>query len=135
VINWVKETFTVYRKEMKGIEWGELYNTYNYVTYNPADLELRILTLIDDDEVQNVRGIYRYLLTGKERHLSLRQFSDKTRRRVYEQQNGICPICNIHFTIEEMEADHITPWHEGGKTIDDNCQMLCKDDNRRKSGK
>ena len=40
-----------------------------------------------------------------------------------------------HFEIEEMEGDHITPWHLGGKTTADNCQMLCKDDNRRKSGK
>ena len=40
-----------------------------------------------------------------------------------------------HFDISEMEADHIKPWHEGGKTNPENCQMLCKEDNRRKSGK
>jgi 5-methylcytosine-specific restriction endonuclease McrA len=33
-----------------------------------------------------------------------------------------------------MEADHITPWSKNGRTISENCQMLCKDDNRRKSG-
>jgi len=34
-----------------------------------------------------------------------------------------------------MEADHITPWAEGGKTDKDNGQMLCKECNRRKSSK
>lgn len=57
------------------------------------------------------------------------------KRQAYEQQEGICPICEQHFEIEQMEADHITPWHEGGKTNAENCQMLCKEDNRRKSGK
>lgn len=37
--------------------------------------------------------------------------------------------------IDEMEGDHITPWHSGGKTTAENCQMLCKDCNRHKSGK
>jgi 5-methylcytosine-specific restriction endonuclease McrA len=34
-----------------------------------------------------------------------------------------------------MEGDHIDPWHSGGKTNAVNCQMLCKECNRRKSGK
>jgi 5-methylcytosine-specific restriction endonuclease McrA len=53
----------------------------------------------------------------------------------YDRQKGICPVCKEHFEFEEMEGDHITPWHEGGKTSAENCQMLCKEDNRRKSGK
>jgi 5-methylcytosine-specific restriction endonuclease McrA len=60
---------------------------------------------------------------------------DKQKREAYERQKGICPVCTEHYEIEEMEGDHITPWHLGGKTTSDNCQMLCKDDNRRKSGK
>ena len=96
----------------------------------PEDWEL-----IEDDEVQSVKGIYTYILTGEEKYLNLRQFDDKTKRKVYEKQKGICVKCADHFELDGMEADHITPWHEGGKTSADNCQMLCKDDNRRKSGK
>ena len=80
-------------------------------------------------------GIYPYILTRDEKYLSIRSFSDAQRQKVYEKQKGDCKICKKHFEISEMEADHITPWHEGGKTIEENCQMLCKDDNRRKSGK
>lgn len=47
---------------------------------------------------------------------------------------GICPVCGEPYELAEMEADHITPWHSGGKTIATNCKTLCKDDNRRKSG-
>ncbi len=57
------------------------------------------------------------------------------KQKVCEKQKGICPICKNHFDMSEMEGAHITPWHENGKTIEGNCQMLCKDDNRRKSGK
>ena len=135
VISWVKTTFTVYRKEMKGVEWGTLYNQYKDVVYDTSKLELEILKLIDDDDVQSVKGIYTYVLTGEERQLNLRQFDDKTKRKVFERQKGICVKCGGVFTIIEMEADHIKPWHEGGKTLENNCQLLCKDDNRRKSGK
>ena len=57
------------------------------------------------------------------------------KQKVYEKQQGICVLCQNRFEISQMEADHITPWNEGGKTNEDNCQMLCKEDNRRKSGK
>ena len=137
LISWVKSTFIVYRKEMKGIEWGPLYNKYKDVVYDTKKLENKILNLIDDDEVQSTKGIYPYILTGEEKHLNLRQFDDKTKRKAYEKQKGICLRCgkDKHYELNEMEADHITPWHEGGKTVDKNCQMLCKDHNRRKSGK
>ncbi len=135
VIEWVQRVFPVYRKEMKGIEWGRLYNKYKDQKFDAAALEERIKELIDDEEVQNNKGIYIYLLTGEERHLNLRQFDDKIKRKVYEKQEGICPICKKRFEIHEMEADHIIPWHQGGKTVIDNCQMLCKKDNRIKSGK
>jgi len=135
VIEWVQKTFPTYRKEMKGIEWGALYNKYKETKYDASQLELDIKKYIDDDDVQSIKGIYLYLLTEEEKHLNLRQFDDKTKRKVYEQQEGICPICNKHFDISDMEADHILPWHEGGKTVIENCQMLCKLDNRTKSGK
>ncbi len=135
VIAWVRKTFTKYRKEMKGVEWGRLYNKYKKVAYNAQAIEEKTLKLIDDDEVQSLKGIYEYILTGEEKHLNLRQFDDKTKRKIYEKQKGKCVWCKKTFEFEEMEADHITPWHEGGKTTAENCQMLCKDDNRKKSGK
>jgi len=135
VIAWVHKTFTKYRKEMKGVEWGRLYNKYKKVAYNAKELEEKTLKLIDDDEVQSLKGIYEYILTDEEKHLNLRQFDDKTKRKVFEKQKGKCVWCKKTFEFEGMEADHITPWHEGGKTTAMNCQMLCKDDNRKKSGK
>ena len=95
----------------------------------------RIEELIEDDEVDNKRGIYEYLLTGNENTLNLRAFDEKTKVKQYEKQKGICPVCKKKFEIGEMEADHIVPWHSGGKTVEKNCQMLCKMDNRTKSGK
>lgn len=135
VISWVKTIFPIYRKEMKGVAWGSLYNIYKDKVYDPKKLEKKILALIDDDEVQSVKGIYAYLLTGDERTLNLRQFDEKTKRKVYERQKGVCVKCKTHFDFAGMEADHIKPWHEGGKTEEKNCQLLCKDDNRRKSGR
>jgi len=135
VIAWVHKIFTKYRKEMKGVEWGRLYNKYKDVAHDAQEIEEKTLKLIDDDEVQSLKGIYEYILTGEEKHLNLRQFDDKTKRKVYEKQKGKCVWCKKTFEFEEMEADHITPWHEGGKTTAENCQMLCKDDNRKKSGK
>jgi uncharacterized protein with ParB-like and HNH nuclease domain len=135
VIGWVKTIFTEYRNEMKGIEWGFLYNKYKEVEFDPKKLEENILKLIEDDDVQSVKGIYLYLLTNDEKHLNLRQFDDKMKRKVYEKQKGICPVCKKQFDIKDMEADHILPWHDGGKTVIENCQMLCKMDNRTKSGK
>ncbi len=79
--------------------------------------------------------ISEYVLTGAEKHLNIRTFSDNQKREAYERQKGICSKCQEHFELNEMEADHITPWHKGGKTLPNNCQMLCQDDNRSKSGK
>ena len=135
VIAWVRKTFTKYRKEMKGVEWGRLYNKYKDSAHDTQEIEEKTLKLIDDDEVQSLKGIYEYILTGEEKHLNLRQFEDKTKRKAYERQKGKCVWCKKTFEFKEMEADHITPWHEGGKTDSKNCQMLCKDDNRKKSGK
>jgi hypothetical protein len=135
VISWIKATFPKYRKEMKGIKWGFLYNDYKDQKFDPKKLEEEITTLMLDEDVENKKGIYIYVLTRKERFLNIRAFSDKQKREAYERQKGICPVCTEEYQIEEMEGDHITPWHLGGKTTADNCQMLCKDDNRRKSGK
>lgn len=135
VITWVDTTFTKKRKFMKGVEWGLFYNKYKDVIYDTKAIEDETAKLIADDDVESKKGIYPFILTRDERYLGIRAFSDSMRQKVYERQNGICVKCKKHFEIHEMEADHITPWHEGGKTIEANCQMLCKDDNRRKSGK
>ena len=135
VIEWVKLTFTTYRKEMKGINWGALYNQFKDVTYDTNKLEKEIQELMIDDDVTNKKGIYIYVLTRNEKYLNIRAFTDNQKRSAYERQEGICKTCGKHFDIKEMEADHITPWHAGGQTNAENCQMLCRECNRRKSGK
>jgi HNH endonuclease/Protein of unknown function DUF262 len=135
VITWVDATFIKKRKFMKGIDWGTLYNKYKDELYDTKAIEAETARLILDDDVTKKSGIYPYIITRDERHLSIRAFSDTMKQKVYERQGGICPKCKKEFQLSEMEGDHITPWHEGGKTTEDNCQMLCKLDNRTKSGK
>ena len=143
VIDWVQLTFTKYRKEMKGINWAELYNVYHTNTYNTVDLENKISKLFLDDDVTNKKGIYLYVLDGLEKHLNIRVFTDAQKLKAYNRQHGICPLCVSKgkptatriWKIDEMEGDHITPWHLGGKTDDINCQMLCKSCNREKGGR
>lgn len=133
VINWVSAIFPEYRKEMKGLEWGIFHNKYSSNKYDPKQLEIRISDLMEDEDITKPTGIYEYLLSGEEKHLHIRAFSPKIARAAYENQKGVCPRCGKHFDIEEMQADHITPWSKGGKTTSENCQMLCADCNRRKS--
>ena len=135
VIAWVRKTFTNHRKEMAHVNWGELHNEFKDKKLNAEKLEAEIAKLMQDEDVSKKSGIYPYVLTRQERHLSIRAFNDKMKREAYERQKGVCVKCGEHFDLSEMEADHITPWHEGGKTTAENCQMLCKEDNRRKSGK
>ncbi|MBV5278504.1 MAG: DUF262 domain-containing protein [Campylobacteraceae bacterium] len=142
VIDWVSAVFPKYRKEMKGIEWGILYNEFkDDKTLDPKTLEAKISALMQDEDINSKKGIYEYLLTGKEKYLNIRAFTDKMKREAFERQKGKCFACEknksekIHYELNEMEADHITPWHEGGKTEPNNCQMLCKLHNRMKSGK
>jgi hypothetical protein len=135
VITWITTTFIVKRKFMKGVDWGMLYNKYQEQLYDTKVIEEETAKLIHDDDVIKKSGIYPYILTRDERYLSIRSFTDSMKQKVYERQKGICVKCSKYFEISEMEADHITPWHEGGKTEEENCQMLCKLDNRIKSGK
>src|SRR3990167_130723 len=132
VIAWVRKTFPNHRKEMASVNWGELYNQFKDKEQNIDKLETEIKELMQDEDVTKKSGIYPFVLTRQEKYLSIREFTDKMKRETYERQNGMCSKFGKHFEINEMEADHITPWHEGGKTISENCQMLCKDDNRRK---
>ncbi len=133
VISWIRMLFPKYRREMKGLDWGLFYNRFKNNTYSATALEDDIKRLMMDDDVTSKKGIYEYVLSGDERKLNIRSFTDNMKREAYERQNGLCPKCGNHFEISEMQGDHITPWSQGGKTVAENCQMLCADCNRRKS--
>lgn len=135
VINWVKIIFPNFRKEMKWVDFGTLYNKFKDKEFDSNKLEIEISELMQDEDVTKKSGIYEYILTRKEKFLNIRAFTDKQKREVYEKQAGICSHCKKHFELSGMEADHITPWHEWWKTNSQNCQMLCKNCNRIKSGK
>lgn len=140
VIAWVRKIFKNYRREMGNVRWGELYNQFKDKKIDSKKLEKEITKLMQDEDVTKKSGIYEYVLTRNEKYLNIRTFTDKMKREAYERQKGICPHCKGEnkkkkWDIKEMEADHIKPWHEGGKTSSVNCQMLCKNDNRSKSGK
>ncbi|GAC1415550.1 MAG: hypothetical protein NVSMB64_25780 [Candidatus Velthaea sp.] len=135
VITWAETTFTTYRKEMKSVAWGPLYGKFGNKTLDTVKLETEVARLMQDDDVTKKSGIYNYVLSGNERAMNIRQFSENMRREAYERQDGVCPVCEGRFHIDDMDADHITPWSKGGKTLGNNCQMLCKPDNRTKSSK
>ena len=142
VIDWVKAIFPKTRKEMKGLPWGLYYNAHHdRHDLDAKELEKEIQRLMEDDDVTSKRGVYAYVLTGDPKTLNIRAFTNTQKRTVYERQKGICPRCVAennpitHYAIEDMEADHITPWIEGGKTEIENCQMLCKRHNRMKGAK
>ena len=134
-INWVASTFTNKRPAMKGVDWGYLYNSFGDEQLGPAEIEQETARLVLDDDVTRKAGIYPYILTRDEKHLNIRAFSAGMKQKVYERQSGKCKICGEEFTLAQMEADHIEPWSEGGKTSEDNCQMLCRKCNREKSSK
>lgn len=137
VIIWIQSLFPDYKKEMKGLDLGRLYNEYKENKYDIKAFKSRIEDLMADDDVTKKSGVYEYVLSGetKEKCLSIRTFTDSQKRTVYTQQNGVCPHCGQKFDIKDMEGDHITPWHEGGKTVIENLQMLCKNCNRTKGGR
>lgn len=133
VIEWVQAIFPKKRKEMKGVKWGELYNANCKRTdLDAKKLEAKISELMADEDVTKKAGVYEYVLNSNEKALSIRAFTNRDKRTAYERQKGICPICDKHFEIEKMHADHITPWSKGGHTTPDNCQMLCRDCNLKK---
>ncbi|MDC1186932.1 DUF262 domain-containing protein [Gammaproteobacteria bacterium] len=135
VIDWTEAIFKNYRREMKGVEWGYLYNSHKNDALDPNAIEEEITNLMMDDMVQKKKGIYEYILKRDEKLLNLRAFTDQQKREMYESQKGLCAIRKKPYPIEEMEADHIDPWIEGGKTEVENGQMIHKEENRRKSNK
>lgn len=142
VITWVNATFDVKKRKqiVKGLDWGNLYDSFHDKVLDKAQLDQEISRLMIDSDVQNKKGICSYVLTRDEHHLGLRAFPDDIKLEVYERQHHRCnnPQCqrkDEELEFEEMEGDHITPWHDGGKTILENCQMLCRECNRRKGSK
>jgi len=120
---------------MKGVDWGDLYREYEDRDPDPEVIEEETARLIMDDDVTRKSGIYPYILSRDEWRLNIRAFTPAMRRKVYEKKKGICPICGNRFAIKDMDADHIIPWTKGGKTREDNCQMISKTCNQRKSSK
>lgn len=139
VLNWALTNFNLkrFRKIMKGLDWAMLYDNYHQQTLDTAAMEKRIAELMADTdyEIQRPAGIIPYVLTGDEHYLDLRAFPDKIKQAVWEAQHHVCPLCHKEFDYEMMEGDHIIPWRKGGRTVKENCQMLCMECNRRKGGK
>ncbi len=153
VIDWINGVFTMVEKEMRGLEWGRLYETYHHQPYNPNEIKQDVEDRYADDSVKNKKGIYEYVLGGKvdTRLLEVRVFDDATKKKVYAEQTskakekGIsnCPLCAVGnnsnkikiWTLKEMDADHVTAWSKGGETCLANCEMLCSTHNRAKGNK
>lgn len=153
VIDWISTVFIDVEKEMKGLEWGVLYERYHKNSYNPQEVSARLKELYADFFVKNKKGIYEYIL-GEERDkklLEIRIFDEPAKQAVYKAQSteaiskgcSNCPLCalgndsnrNKIWKLSEMEADHVTAWTNGGSTDISNCQMLCKTHNRAKGNR
>ena len=140
VIHWVQKVFPQYYADMKGVDWCHLYNSYHANTYNSAVMSAEVKRLHEDEDVQKPKGIYEFLLCREfdpfaGRFLNLRAFDKRDKMAAYSKQNGICPICRRHFAYDDMEGDHKKPWSKGGHTAPENCQMLCRDCNSKKTNK
>ena len=148
VIDWVSTTFTMVERDMCGLEWGRLYETYHATPYSTVHVAERVKALQADESVRCPRNIYEYVLGGEEdkKLLDIRIFEESTKRAAYKRQTeaaekqGIsnCPLCALGnnanktriYKLSEMDADHVTAWSKGGATSMENCEMLCKTHNR-----
>lgn len=134
VIEWIQSIFPKTSSYMRGLPWGIYYNKYDDRNdLDPAVLSKEVDRLMGDIDVTRKAGIYEYLLTGDERCLNIRVFDLREKLEAYEKQHHRCAICGKEFDFLEMHGDHITPWSKGGKTVPENCQMLCIECNIRKS--
>ena len=150
VIDWISGLFIHVEKEMCGLEWGRLYETYKTTAYNPNTLAEQVKKLYADPYIKSRKGVFEYLLGGSQdsKLLQVRVFDEATKKSVYAKQTkqsktkGIsnCPLCAVGnnsnktkiWTLKEMDADHVTAWSKGGATDITNCEMLCKSHNRAK---
>ena len=148
VLEWVRSKFVAYNKALRGMDWGAIYDAYNSGDYDgnivrksANEINDAIISLIADDEVTaKMKGIYQYIIYGDGKFLQIRQFDEKVARATYERQHHQCPDClkegNLkEYAFKEMHADHIKPWSLGGKTVEENCQMLCQRHNEIKGNR
>ncbi len=153
VIDWVSTVFNDVENEMRGLEWGRMYEMYHNTAYNPSKVSERVQALYGDSYIKNRKGIWEYVLGGEvdTKLLEVRVFDEPTKKSVYTKQTieaqvkGVsnCPHCAIGkdanavktWKLDEMDADHVEAWSKGGATSRDNCQMLCKTHNRAKGNK
>lgn len=153
VIDWVSTVFTDVESEMRGLDWGRLYETYKKQPYSPQKVSEQVKTLYADPYVKNRKGIFEYILGGSTdtKLLEVRVFDEATKKSVYSIQTAEaekksisnCPLCALGhdsnktkiWKLAEMDADHVTAWSKGGATDTKNCQMLCKTHNRAKGNK
>ena len=153
VIDWVSSVFIDVKSEMRGLNWGELYERFHTNAYNPNDVHEKLIALYTDNFVNTPKGVFEYILGGckNTRLLDIRIFDEVTKRAVYERQTtdaqtrGVsnCPLCALGndsnkqriYKQKEMEADHVTAWSKGGSTDIKNCTMLCITHNRAKGNK
>lgn len=153
VIDWVSNTFIMVEREMQGLDWGKLYETYHEQSYNPDKVSDQVKKLYGDEHVKNRRGVFEYILGGCEKKnlLDIRYFEDSVKRAAYERQTadakekGVsnCSYCAMGheasrtkiWQLSEMDADHVSAWSKGGSTTVDNCEMLCKPHNRAKGNR
>jgi len=153
VIDWVSSVFTDVESEMRGLEWGRLYEEYHKKSYNPAKVSAEVRKLYGDPYIKNRKGIFEYILGGSTdtKLLEVRVFDEATKRSTYELQTAKakkkeesnCPLCAVGhdankgkiWSFGEMEADHVSAWSKGGKTTSKNCEMLCKTHNRAKGNR
>jgi hypothetical protein len=153
VIEWVSGVFKDVEKEMCGLEWGRLYETYHKKAYNPNQISAEVQKLYGDSYIKNRKGIFEFILGGSvdTKLLDVRVFDDATKKSVYTTQTTVaiakgesnCPLCALGhdankrkiWKLAEMDADHVAAWSKGGTTDVKNCQMLCKTHNRAKGNR
>ncbi|HTO16356.1 MAG TPA: DUF262 domain-containing protein [Edaphocola sp.] len=153
VIDWVSTVFTDVETEMRGLEWGRLYEEYHNKSYNPKKVSEQVKQLYADPYIKNRKGVFEYILGGSTytKLLDVRVFDEATKKSIYSKQTSEaenknisnCPLCALGhdsnktkiWKLTEMDADHVTAWSKGGATDINNCQMLCKTHNRAKGNK
>lgn len=153
VIDWVSTVFVDVLPEMRGLEWGRLYEAYHGNAYDPKKMSAEVKRLAADPFVTSRKGIFEYLLGGAvdKKLLAVRVFDDRVKQVAYNRQTQAagkkgesnCPLCAIGhdanksriYKFNEMDADHVSAWSKGGDSSADNCQMLCKTHNQAKGNR